>query len=184
MRKFNIKNLILILVFIINIVSISAQKKEDKETSIKKKNELKVDVFDLLAFTAIELNYERVQNNEIGYGVSVFVNFKSENTYHEKFAVTPFFRYYFTSNEDFGAKGFFVEAFSKFASGDAELLDIFSDKEQKYFDIAMGVALGRKWINHKGFTFETSWGVGRNFGIHNNSPSFVLRGGVSLGYRF
>lgn len=184
MRNFSIKKLTLTLVFIINIVSISAQKKEDKETSIKKKNELKVDVFDLLAFTAIEFSYERVQNNEIGYGVSVFVNFKSENTYYEKFAVTPFFRYYFTSNEDFGAKGFFVEAFSKFASGDAELLDIFSDKEQKYFDIAMGVALGRKWINHKGFTFETSWGVGRNFGIHNNSPSFVLRGGVSLGYRF
>ena len=64
---------------------------------------------------------------------------------------------------------------------------------ESFFDIAPGLAVGRKWINRNGFTFELYFGVGRNLlykSDDNGSPFFpqrssgLVRGGVSVGKRF
>ncbi|MCH2193348.1 hypothetical protein [Kordia sp.] len=147
-----------------------------------RKSEIKLDVFDAAFFSALDISYERVNDTSIGYGVSVFANFrdpKENAAYYEKFAVTPFFRFYFFNKEDFGAKGLFAEVFSKFASG--ENPDNLNDE---YFDAALGLAIGKKWVNRRGFMLEISFGGGRNIGLDDNSPEFTFRGGISLGYRF
>ena len=88
----------------------------------------------------------------------------------------------FSKSEDFGSKGFFAEVFSKFAFGESSTED--------YFDIAPGIAVGNKWINRKGFTFEVLFGLGRNLlyepeKYNNDGRSIgIARGGVAIGKRF
>jgi len=59
---------------------------------------------------------------------------------------------------------------------------------ENYFDIAPGLAVGSKWINRKGFTFEILFGLGRNllYEEDNNDgrSTVVVRGGFSVGKRF
>lgn len=120
----------------------------------------------------------------MSYGVSLFINFKPEETYYEKFAITPFYRFYFFNNQENGDNGYYFEVFSKFASGKNIEDSYLTDISKNYFDINIGGALGRKWISNKGFILETYFGFGRNLGFSKNSPEFAFRGGVSLGYRF
>ncbi|MBC8754470.1 hypothetical protein H2O64_07285 [Kordia sp. YSTF-M3] len=151
-----------------------------------RQNEIRLDVFDAAFFSAIDLSYERVNDSSIGYGASLFVNFRDtdDGGYYEKFAFTPFFRFYFFNKEDYGAKGLFVEVFSKFASGEDFVIFDNTREDIDYFDAALGLAIGKKWVNRRGFMLEISLGGGRNIGLDDNSPEFTFRGGISLGYRF
>ncbi|MFK7747404.1 MAG: hypothetical protein AB8B65_03360 [Kordia sp.] len=147
-----------------------------------RQNEIRLDVFDAAFFSAIDIGYERVNDNSIGYGASLFVNLRDpgdDAAYYEKIAFTPFFRFYFFNYEDYGAKGLFAEVFSKFASGDNP-----DNLDEEYFDAALGLAIGKKWVNRRGFMLEVSFGGGRNIGLDDISPDFTFRGGISLGYRF
>ncbi|WP_298419315.1 hypothetical protein [uncultured Kordia sp.] len=165
---------------------VQAQENDDQFGVGDRQNEIRLDVFDAAFFSAIDLSYERVNDTAIGYGASLFVNFRDSNDggYYENFAFTPFFRFYFFNKEDYGAKGLFLEVFSKFASG--EDFEFFNNVEEEvdYFDAALGIAIGKKWVNKRGFMLEISAGGGRNIGLDDNSPEFTFRGGISLGYRF
>ncbi|EDP98310.1 hypothetical protein U8527_20160 [Kordia algicida OT-1] len=146
-------------------------------------NEIRLDAFDAAFFSALDFSYERVNDNDFGYGASLFINLRSPDedaAYYEKVAFTPFFRFYFFNKEDFGAKGLFAEVFTKFASGDNPEKDF----DEEYFDAALGLAIGKKWVNKRGFIFELSLGGGRNIGLDDNAPEFTFRGGFSIGYRF
>jgi len=60
-------------------------------------------------------------------------------------------------------------------------------KSESYTDISPGLAVGRKWINRKGFTFELMFGVGRNLLYDedvNGMNTATIRSGVSIGKRF
>ena len=87
--------------------------------------------------------------------------------------------------------------FTKFAFGDAEVYnDNFTNnsifpayENENYFDMALGLAVGRKWINRKGFTLETLFGVGRNLFYDEESDSgdrsaASARLNISIGKRF
>ena len=98
-------------------------------------------------------------------GATLFLNLDSNNDWNDKFVITPYYRFYFSKSEDFGSKGFFAEVFSKFAFGEARM--------ENYFDIAPGLAVGSKWINRKGFTFEILFGLGRNLLYDNESEKLT-----------
>jgi hypothetical protein len=150
-------------------------------------NEIRLDVFDAAFFTALDFSYERVADKDIGYGASLFLNFRDQddNGYFENFAFTPFIRFYFFNNQDFGARGLFLEAFTKIAYGeDYDAILDFVDEERDYFDAAIGISIGKKWVHRRGFVLEISAGGGRNLGFDDDSPEFTFRGGISLGYRF
>ena len=88
---------------------------------------------------------------------------------------------YFDRNQQYGAKGFFVEAFTSIYSGvDNEWLG--SDNKD-YFETSLGFSVGQKWINSGGFVFEVRLGVGRNL-LGNSSVDFIFKGGAYVGYRF
>ena len=38
----------------------------------------------------------------------------------------------------------------------------FTENDENFFDISVGLALGKKWINSAGFVFEIKLGGGRN----------------------
>lgn len=174
------KSGILILLLLIGFQAVA----QDDDSNPMPKNEIRLDAFDAAFLSALDVSYERVEDLDIGYGVSVFANFRDHDGYNEKFAITPFFRFYFFNKQDFGARGLFAEVFSKFASGEHFENRGDQDVEVDYFDAALGLAIGKKWVNKRGFMLEISAGGGRNLGLDNNSPEFIFRGGISIGYRF
>ena len=177
------------------------------------KNELKLDIAPLLAFPALDINYERINDPYSSYGLSLYLNLSNDDSSNvnwvDKFSLTPFYRFYFFNKKDFGGSGFFAELFSKFSFGKLDVeyynynpdanspgIDYWETVEENYFDIALGAAIGNKWVNKKGWTFEISLGAGRfllnpsednsTIGREVNSfkPEAVIRGGLSIGKRF
>ena len=131
-----------------------------------------------------------MNDTSTAYGVSMLINFGDDNLINDNFAVTPYFRVYFLESEDYGGYGFFAEVFSKFVSGDSTLEDdlgIYLPGKENYFDIALGAALGRKWINRKGYSFEILVGLGKNLLYDNGQVDRTEEMGrfsASIGKRF
>ena len=186
------------------VVVIKSDKQIEKFASSLGQNELKIDFLDLLIFPALTVGYEKTNNSSSGIGATLFLNLGSSDNdlgsfWNDKFVITPYYRFYFTKSEDFGSKGFFAEVFSKFAFGKSSGKDTFWEGGfgeeypiNNYFDIAPGLAVGNKWINRKGFTFEILFGLGRNLlydeednnGNNGGRSIGVARGGFSIGKRF
>ena len=145
------------------------------------RHEIKLEAIKLLAIPVIELNYEYIKDGNQGFGAILLLNLDKEK-FKEKFSLTPYFRFYFNTNQEYGAKGFFVKAFTSFYSGrDIELFS--STQKDNYFDIALGFGVGQKLINNSGFVFEYYIGAGRNL-LGNSNETFLGKLGVNLGYRF
>lgn len=184
-------------IFMLSIsISSFAQEAEENETESQiKKNEVKLNVFNIIIFKSIDFSYEYLLDSESSVGISVLINLNDFSDdeyygpyYNESFAITPYYRHFFSRNY---AGGFFIEAFGMY-------------NQQKYYDyyydssietstndsvsnnFALGISLGGKFVTKKGFLFEFFGGVGRNIIISNRdyAAEFVPRLGVSLGYRF
>jgi len=196
------KNLIT-LFFIISLTSYSQDKIQQVEvvktdTQIEKfskqigTKEFKLDFLDLLVFPALSVGYEKINDSSTAFGTTLFINLGGEDSdWNDNLAITPYYRFYFLQSEDYGGYGVFAEVFTKFAFGDAEIYNLTSStyNKENYFDMALGLAVGRKWINRKGFTLETLLGVGRNLFFDEESDSSdrtaaSARLNISIGKRF
>ena len=191
------KKILLILFFLVPLYNISqeVQKVEvvKSDTQIENlnellgQNEIKIDFLDFIIFPALTLGYEKNRNSSTAYGATMFINFDTDlgSEWNDKFAITPYYRFYFLESQDYGGYGVFAEIFTKISSAKIEN---YSDLERKsYTDISPGLAVGRKWINRKGFTFELMFGVGRNLLYDedvNGMNTATIRSGVSIGKRF
>ena len=191
------KKTLLILFFLVPlyIISQEVQKVEvvKSDTQIENlnellgQNEIKIDFLDFIVFPALTLGYEKNRNSSTAYGATMFINFDTElgSEWNDKFAITPYYRFYFLESQDYGGYGVFAEIFTKFSS--AKIRNFSNLKSKSYTDISPGLAVGRKWINRKGFTFELMFGVGRNLLYDKkdgNRTSGTVRAGVSIGKRF
>ena len=150
-------------------------------------NEIKIDFLDFIIFPALTLGYEKNRNSSTAYGATMFINFDTDlgSEWNDKFAITPYYRFYFLESQDYGGYGVFAEIFTKFSSAKVE--NYSNLKRKSYTDISPGLAVGRKWINRKGFTFELMFGVGRNLLYDekdSNRSSGTVRAGISIGKRF
>ena len=173
------KNYIIIL-FLIPLVSFSQEKVQKVEvvksdtqieefTSSLGKNEIRVDFLDFLVFPALTIAYEKSNNSNSGFGATLFINLDDGNSLvDDPIILTPYYRFYFLQTEDFGGNGIFAEIFTQLSSS----------------KIAPGFAIGKKWINRKGFTLELLAGVGRNLSSDGDNDEAVARLGVSIGKRF
>jgi hypothetical protein len=167
----------------------------EKKIESYKKNELRVDPFYLIFSGAINVNYERVIDEESGFGVTLVAS--SGKEINTRFSLSPYYRMYFGKKT---AAGFFFEGFAMYSSFDADRLYTYSStsngsqfvyyetKEKNINDLAIGLGLGGKWITRKGIIFEISTGIGRN--LLNDYDDLYLdnqiafKGGISIGKRF
>jgi len=194
---------LIILFFIITLTSYSQDKIHQVEvvktdTQIEEfskqigTKEFKVDFFDLLVFPALSVGYEKINDSSTAFGTTLFINLGGEvSGWNDNLAITPYYRFYFLQSEDYGGYGVFAEVFTKFAFGDAGVDNETppTSNEENYFDMALGLAVGRKRINRKGFTFETLFGIGRNLFFDEESDSgdrsaASARLNISIGKRF
>jgi len=146
--------------------------------------EIKLDFFDALVLKTIEVSYEKYIDETSSFGVSGFINFEKNTAdfkYNEKRAITPFFRHYFTSENNWN---FFGEGFFAFNFGEKEMKVLGGPSTyEDYTDGALGVAVGMKYVSEGGFTVDIYGGAGRNL-FSSNSPIVVPRVGVNVGWRF
>ena len=198
--------LLALLVFI--SLQFSAQETKDTEESkypqdVEKKYELKLNAFNLIAFAALDISYEKLINTNSSFGVAVFYNFSDyaddDIVFPKKFSVTPYYRWFF-SEYDY-AQGFFVEGFgmlntyqdydNNYDSYDSYDNNNNYDRIETQTSFALGISVGGKFVLTEGFTAEVLLGVGRNLikeeSDDNNNffeNEIVGRFGISLGYRF
>ena len=159
----------------------------EKLNELLGQNEIKIDFLDFLLFPALTIGYEKSRNSSTAFGATMFINLNGElgDDWNDKFAITPYYRFYFLESQDYGGYGVFAEIFTKFSS--AKIENYSNLKRKSYTDISPGLAVGRKWINRKGFTFELMFGVGRNLLYDedvNGMNTATIRSGVSIGKRF
>lgn len=179
MKKINLFALLLIL-------SSSLLAQEQKLV----KNELKINMSNLIGFKWLDVGYERILNEESTFGVGTLVSLDNQvegADGYRTFSITPYYRHFFS---DKYAQGFFVEAFTMLHSGiDREYLigdfppyPSFTIKST-YTDLAVGISAGEKWVSKKGFIAEVYLGIGRDM-LNQSLYDIVGRGGLAIGYRF
>ncbi len=184
-------NVLVAILFFLGAMNISAQDFISKGESEKKtmhilnrKHEVRLGIIKLLAGGIIEGSYEYILDSNQGVGVQALINLDQGNDYFENLSLTPYYRMYFQTNEDYGAKGFFVEGFTSFFTSDYEVDDInYLENGDDVFDISIGLATGIKWINTAGFVFEIKLGAGRNL-LGNAEFDALFKGDFYIGYRF
>jgi hypothetical protein len=193
------KKIIFLLILTLISLQFTAQEKEEKTDSqdIGKNYELKINAFNLIAFAAIDLSYERLVNENSSYGVAVFYNFSDYPddaiAISKKFSLTPYYRQFFFENKY--ARGFFIEGFGMLNTYQDILYNYSSynnrDKVENQTGFALGISVGGKFVTKGGFTTEVLLGVGRNLIKEKSNDDYDLFGdnivgrfGISVGYRF
>ena len=145
--------------------------------------EIKLDIGDAIVIRGLEFSYERYLTDDSSFGVSALFNLEKEGVtfrYNENMVITPYYRHYFTTNEQLN---FFGEGFFGINSGKKEAIKDSGDYDVKFTDGALGVAVGAKYIASGGLVIDFYGGVGRNL-FGSNSPVLVPRFGLNIGWRF
>ena len=185
------------------LISIGAYCQEDEPTdserrienfSMAKRSEISIDVISGIAIPALSPRYEYILGRYSGIGMDLFISLDGDDDFdsyseYEKFSLTPYYRQYFFSKEDYGARGFYAEGFLKFFTFDEWFYNSVSDSFTKeiFFDTSIGAGIGWKWISQSGFLVDLGIGLGRNLGLPNEDNvgwEVQPRGGLNFGWRF
>ena len=168
------------------VPSISEDKEEEKVIKVeivndssldaaspKGENELRINALSFLTVSDINIFYEKILNRSSSFGLSMFINGGDDDNdiTDRKFALNPYYRFYFYNSKEYGARGFFVEGFSSFAS-----------LESESFQVSLGMSIGQKWVNTHGFSLELFLGLSRY--ITNSDNELYVPAGIAIGKRF
>jgi hypothetical protein len=168
-------------------VSTTISSETNKPSIFTKKHEIKIGAIKMLAGPIFEGTYEHIYSKDFTFGSSILCSLSSKDYYDEEFSITPFARFYFQETKEYGAYGFFFEGFAKYFSGKYNKYNSSGYGTmiiQKTNGAAIGISLGKKWVNSSGFVFEILGGVGRTLGSDENQPAAIFRGDLNVGYRF
>ncbi len=172
----------LLFFFLLLVKTGYAQETEEKIY----RQEIRVDLFQLIVLPGIEVSYERFIDPQSSWGVSGFINFDGglEQGYRfETFELSPFYRLYFQNKQN-SNEGFFVQPFLSLTQGIYENYNDSNDyyTESDYFGFAAGALIGRKWVNKLKYIFEIHAGVGRFLNFEEGSA--YPRINFAIGKRF
>ncbi len=180
----------LIAILLVSSISIFAQ--QDYNDYSLMKNEVKINMSNLIGFKFFDIGYEAILNEESTLGVNVLFNIDKKDANdnsgldeYRTFSITPYYRHFFSNKY---ASGFFVEVFTMLHSGEDEYYYSNSGPDdtyvnEKYTDFAVGISAGSKFVSRRGFVAEIYLGIGRDL-LNNHEIEVVGRGGISIGYRF
>ncbi len=144
--------------------------------------EIKLNIFDALAFKTLTVSYENYFYEQTSVGVSALFNFESESSdfrYTEDQMYTAFVRHYFSTESLWNLFGELFLGYNEGISGYNET----TGTPLEYSDGALGLAVGYKYVSSGGFTVDLHGGLGRNL-FADDSPRIVPRVGVNVGFQF
>lgn len=195
------KKLSFLLALMISSVA-TAQDLQQKDSLYHRdtaKNELSINIFNILVFGAVDGGYERILNDHSSISLEVFSkkinknegeDFDLSKAYSKEFSLTTKFKYFFQERNT--AWGFYASGFAMYSDGinDKEVEGISPEGESiteeidvEYSDVAIGVGIGGKFVAKKGFLIDLSFGLGRNM-FNRDSPDLVVVPNINVGYRF
>jgi hypothetical protein len=169
---------ILLLCGIAFFICHSAFSQEREKVETEATNEIKVNLLTtLLSFP--EISYERIWGNNIGVGISAGVALGNTFESNMKYRILPYGRFYFGETS---VKSFFVEGSMAITGYKDYYYNGFSSdySSKTNANFGLGVSIGYKYTNRKGFIGELLLGVGRTF---NNNGVFG-RFGIVVGKQF
>ncbi|MGB7841253.1 MAG: hypothetical protein WBL21_00575 [Salinimicrobium sp.] len=194
------KHTLVLLLFFISFHSFAQEFEEELYQRDLAKNEVNLNVLNVLVFGALDLGYERVLDNNTTIGLQLFSKVFNKNegedvdlskVYAKDFSLTSKFKYFF--DEQATASGFYALAFGMISDGTnektVEITDPGTgkttkvDKDLDYTDFALGFGVGGKFVAKQGFLLDVSFGLGRNL-FNKDSPDIVILPAINVGYRF
>ena len=197
------KNLAIYLIMAFGFISFPAFSQEveiELDSRDTARNEVSLNILNLLIFGAMDVTYERVISDHSTVGAAIFSKVFNKNegedgdlskAYTKDFSLTGKFKYFI--KEDKNAWGLYAEAFTMFSDGnndkDVEVIDDETGETRQvevsleYTDLAIGFGAGGKYITRQGFLLDLSFGLGRNL-FHRDSPDIIILPTLNLGYRF
>lgn len=158
------------ILFTILILCISISTFAQENQQPLGKHEIKLNIL-YSVFGLPEITYEYALGEDSAVGLSVL--FRVDKDIANKFAATPYYRYYFGKKP---TAGFFVEGFGMFT------IEEIPNKEDAK-DLALGATVGWKFLSKKGFVGEINAGLGINM-FGNHSVDGIPRVGLTFGKRF
>ncbi|SFZ89604.1 hypothetical protein SAMN05428642_101444 [Flaviramulus basaltis] len=178
--------LFLLIPFFVSSSLFSQEVSTDNAT--EDKNELKINMTNLIGFKWLDVGYEYILNEESSIGIGILTKIGSDRDdsdgldEYRTFSLTPYYRHFFSKKY---AQGFFVEGFAMLHSGEDEFYNNNSGSyyDEKYTDLAIGVSGGAKFVTKRGFIAEIYLGIGRDM-LDQSDIEVVGRGGIALGFRF
>ena len=175
------------IITIVLLVLVNVSFGQNKAKVDFKKNEVKVNALYFI-LGALEVNYERLLNEESGVGISVATLVDTDSSLSSAVVISPYYRFYFGQKP---ASGFYFEGFSQYSNLKYKTYTFFTNQTQteQINTFALGVALGGKWYTKRGIVFEIGGGIGRNLvansNFQNSEPSRITgKFSISAGYRF
>lgn len=193
---------IVLLLLILSSLGLQAQQSE----ATFERNEIRLNMLEMLARTTINVSYERFLSPQTSIGATTMIALNDE--YYEHFEFAPSFRLYFSDDILELRKSIFVEVFLAFvAAEDTHYYDYYCDypaqaisastdtqglsiapcgypnySREPEAEFALGMMLGKKWVNQSNFTFELGVGFGRY--LTQNDNEAYPRLNLSVGKRF
>lgn len=190
------KKFITLSLICLTFTSFAQQQQQEEEEIYRRevaKNELSIGAFNLVAFGALDIAYERITSPNTSWAIEGFVlaaNRDSEDVaeaYDKDASLTGKYKYFFG---DRTAWGFYVNGLAMLSTGKYSNYDEYygdemyqTPEENNYTDFALGFGLGGKFVAKQGFFLDLSTGIGRNL-FSSNSPTIVGQFNVNLGMRF
>ncbi|MDP5001880.1 MAG: hypothetical protein NWQ14_07250 [Flavobacterium sp.] len=164
---------------------------------LAKKNEVKLDVLNLISNGRLGITYERFLNNDFSVGITgMFLNksskkdnFLTDNTRTLiDYQIIPYVRYALSKS---AVNLYYLEAFTSINGGQYKELvtlnngvaDYVVTSVKDYNDLAIGASAGYKFYIKESFVVDITIGMGKNL-FHAESPKDISRLGINLGYRF
>ena len=178
------KKLVLITSLLFIGFNAFSQEKSDDNKLISKKNELKIDGLKIVLFPEINIEYEYFVNISSSAGGNIAFVFDSEHPYY-RYYYDFFYRFYFAQKSGYGTDGFFTQPYLYYLNQKKKEEDIYStDQNNKFSTTGIGFAVGKKWTNNYGISFQILAGYGRNFSYQSDKEKFLPKFDISIGYRF
>jgi hypothetical protein len=146
-------------------------------------HELKLNIANTLVIRSLDISYENQLSIENSLGISVLFNLVEQEKdfrYNENIMITPYFRHYFTADQQWNLFG---EVFIGINSGKKETVKSSNNFNLEYTDAALGVAVGTKYTSKSGLIVDIYAGIGRNLFL-SDSPILVPRCGLNIGWKF
>lgn len=164
---------------------------------LAKKNEVKVDVLNGIAFGKLGISYERFLNKDFSVGITGMMFNKKSKTDDFltddtrtliDYQVIPYVRYALSKS---ASSLYYLEGFVNINGGEYKELTTLNNgaadyiviTKKDYNDVALGGSVGYKLYFKESFVLDLTVGIGKNL-FQENSPSTVARLGINLGYRF
>lgn len=190
------KYLFLVLVFFFNFLQAQHHSSENDSLFLRNKNEIRLDIGQLLVNARLQLTYERFFDKDFSAGVSVMyygVNDEFNGIFNDSYLekniqIEPFARYSISKNLE---RFFYVEANSSIVDGNYKEIKRLPDGQYAYYDVtkskftnfALGVGIGYKFYIKKHFCMDFNFGLS-SFVYDKTGQDPLPKLGINLGYRF